>query len=51
MKYNIFDKNNYVVHVKALKLVLEYRLILEKVRRVIKFYLETWLNPWRDINT
>ena len=35
---NIYDKNDiYVVHIKALTQDLDYRLILKKVHRAIKF--------------
>ena len=33
---NLYDKNNYVIHIKALKVVLNHRLILKKVHRVIQ---------------
>ena len=32
----MFDKENYVVHIKALKVALDYGLVLEKVHRVIE---------------
>ena len=38
---NMYDKKTYVVHIKALKLVLDYGLILEKVHRVIELIKET----------
>ena len=34
---NINDKENYVVHIRALKQALNHRLILAKVHRVIPF--------------
>ena len=37
---NIYDNKNYIIHIKALKLVLDYRLILEKVHRVIELSQE-----------
>ena len=39
------DKENYVVHIRALKQVLSHRLILKKVHRVIQFNQEAWLKP------
>ena len=33
----MYDKENYVVHIKPLKLALGYGLILEKFRRVTEF--------------
>ena len=29
---NMYDKKNYIMHNKALKMALDYRLILEKVQ-------------------
>ena len=36
----MYEKKNYVVHIKALKHALNHRLILEKVNRVIEFSQE-----------
>ena len=47
---NMFDKKNYVVHIKVLKLALDYRLILEKIHRVIEINQETWLKASMDMN-
>ena len=44
-------KENYVVHVRALKQALDHGLILKKVHRVIEFRQEAWLKPYIDINT
>ena len=54
-KYNKFvctiqDKKNYVVHIRALKQVLNHGLILKKVDRVIQFNQEAWLKPYIDMN-
>ena len=38
---NLYDKNNYVVHIKSLKQALDHGLILRKVHRVIQFNQET----------
>ena len=48
---NLYHKKNYVVHIRSLKQVLNYGLILKKVHRVIQFYQEAWLKPYIDINT
>ena len=37
---NIYDKENYVVYIRALKQALTHGLILKKVHRVIKFNQE-----------
>ena len=48
---NIYDKENYVVHRRALTQALNHGLILKKVHRVIQFNQEAWLKPYIDMNT
>ena len=48
---SIHDKENYVVHIRALKQALNHGLILKKVHRVIQFNQEAWLKPFIDMNT
>ena len=48
---NLYDKNNYVVHIRALKQALNHGLILKKVHRVIQFNQEAWLKEYIDMNT
>ena len=48
--YNLYDKENYVVHIRILKQLLNHGLVLKKVNRIIKFNQKTWLNPYIDIN-
>ena len=48
---NMYDKKNYVVHIRSLKQVLNHGLILKKVHRVIQFNQEGWLKPYIDMNT
>ena len=43
-------KNNYVVHIRALKQALNKGLTLKKAHRVIEFNQETWLKEHVDIN-
>ena len=38
----IHDKENYVVHIRALKQGLNHGLILKKVHKVIQFNQEKW---------
>ena len=45
------DKENYVVHISALKKALNHGLILKKVHRVIEFRQEAWMKPYIDMNT
>ena len=48
---NLYDKNNYVVHIRSLKQALDRGLILKKVHRVILFNQEAWLKEYIDMNT
>ena len=47
----LYDKENYVIHIRTLKRALNQGLIPKKVHRVIKFYQEAWLKPYININT
>ena len=42
---NLYDKKNYVVHIRSLKQALK------KVHRVMQFNQEGWLKPYIDMNT
>ena len=48
---NIHNKENYILHIRALKQALNHGLILQKVHKVIKFNQKTWLKPYIDMNT
>ena len=48
---NLYDKKNYVVHIRSLKQALRHWLILKKVHRVIQFDQKAWLKPYIDRNT
>ena len=48
---NVQDKENYPVHVLALKQTLNHGLKLTKVHSVIEFRHEEWLKPYIDMNT
>ena len=48
---NIYDKENYIVHRRALTQALNHGLILKKVHRVIQFNQEAWLKPYINMNT
>ena len=45
------NKENYVIHIRALKQALNNGLILKKVHSVIKFNQEAWLKPYINKNT
>ena len=47
---NLYDKKDYIVHIRSLKQTLNHGLILKKVRRVIKFNQEAWLKSYIDMN-
>ena len=48
---NLYDKEKYVIHMKALNQALKHGLILEKVHRSIEFNQSAWLKPYIDFNT
>ena len=48
---NVRDKENYVIHISALKQALNYGLKLAKVHRIIQFDHEAWLKPYINMNT
>ena len=48
---SVHDKNNYVIHIYALKQALNHGLILKKVHAVISFNHAAWLKPYIDMNT
>ena len=39
--FNMYNKKNYVAHIKALKLALDYKLILDKMNRIIESNKQT----------
>ena len=47
----LYDKENYVIHIGALKQALNHGLVLKKVHWVITFYQEARLKPYIDMNT
>lgn len=46
-----YDKKNYIVHYRMLKLALEHGLVLKKVHRVLQFSQRAWMKPYIDLNT
>ena len=47
----IQNKENYVIHIRALKQTINYGLEWTKVHRIIEFDQEAWLKPYIDMNT
>ena len=48
---NLYDKKNYVIHIRALDQVLSHGLILERIYRVIEFDQSAWMKSYIDFNT
>ena len=48
---NLYDKKEYVVHIRALKQASNHGLIPKKVHRVTQFNQEAWLRPYIEMNT
>ena len=48
---NLYNKNNYVVHIRALKQLLNHGLIFNNVQRAIQFNQKAWLKPYIEMNT
>ena len=51
LMYNLYDKYNYVIHIRSLKQVLNNGVILKKVQRSVQFNQEAWLKEYIDMNT
>ena len=43
---NLFDKTEYVIHIKYLKQALSHGLVFKNIHRVIKFNQNSWLKPY-----
>ena len=48
---NLYDKTEYIIHIRNLKHALNHRIILKQLYAVIKFNQEAWLKPYIDMNT
>ena len=48
---NLYDKKEYVIHMRALKQAFNHGLIFKKVHRVIQFNQETQLKPYIEMST
>ena len=47
----IQDKENYIIHIRALKQAINHGLKLKTVHKVIEFDQKAWLKPYIDMNT
>ena len=48
---NLYDKKNYVVHMRSLKQALDHGIILKKVHKIIQFNQEARLKEYIGMNT
>jgi hypothetical protein len=48
---NFFDKKNYKIHIKHLKLCLKHGLLLKNIHKIISFSQKEWLKPFIEKNT
>ena len=48
---NFYSKTKYVVHISNLKFYMEQGLLVNKIRRGIKFIQSEWLKPYIELNT
>ena len=48
---DLHDKTVYFIHIRNLKQALNYRLVMRKVHRVIKFNQNAWLRLYIGMNT
>ena len=42
---NLYDKENYVEHIRTIRQALNHGLVWKKVHRLIKFNQNRWLKP------
>ena len=48
---NLYDKKNYVLHYRNLKLYTRLGLVVKKIHRVLAFTQEDWIRPYIELNT
>ena len=48
---NLYDKTEYIIHIRNLKQALNHGLVWKKNHRVIQFNQNSWLKPYIDTNT
>ena len=48
---NLYDKTEYVIHMRNFRQPLNHELVLKKYHRVTKFNQNAWLKPYINMNT
>ena len=48
---NLYYKRKYIIHIRALKQASDHRLVLERIRRCIRFKQSPWMKEYIDFNT
>ena len=48
---NLYDKTEYVIHIRKLKQALNHGLAFKKVVKVIKFNQNSWPKTYIDMNS
>ena len=48
---NLYDKTEYIIHMRILKEALNHGVVLKKVHRVIEFNQKAWRKVYIDMNT
>ena len=46
---NLYDKSNYIVHIRSFKQALDHGIVSKKVYKVIQFNQQAWLREYIDI--
>lgn len=46
----LYDKKNYIIHYRMLKLAIKHGLKLKKVHKILKFRQAQWVKPYIDLN-
>lgn len=48
---NLYNKTNYVIHYRNLKLYLEHGMVLRRIHKVLSFRQSPWLKKYINFNT